>query len=317
MNKCINEHPIFMDQFLDIPMPSHDRLRYTIQQWIWLGMAGGFVSGDARDGKSVSVRIVKDRFKTRTQVPIPSLYITIPDRDKKTIRSVMFSIFTELKLKGSPGGYGTADKLANQIRMEFREIVHQASCNRIILFVDEAQRLTTEQMNAFAELYDKMAVDKIQLSVIFIANLMESQKLLKSLVKEHKFSHIKGRFLTQALEYKGITSQKDVKFILRQYDRIKDPDTHQTYTEYFLPEAVHDKNFKLASLAPKLWKCYRQGIKKELKLDKWTSQYFFSTVNSLLTYFLPSYGTETDLEELIEAAIEASGIRPTFAELIV
>lgn len=317
MNKQIKEHPLFLEQFADIPMTAHKHLKKAIQQWIWLGVAGVYVCGLPRDGKSVSIRMVKDQFKTRTNIPIPSVFITIPDRDQKTIRSILFSVFTELNLQGSSGRYRTADSLANQIRIEFREITAQANCQRLILFVDEAQRLTTEQMNAFAELYDKMALDRIQLSVIFIANLMDSQKMLKALMNESKHSHIKGRFLRQAFEYKGITSLKDVEFILRQYDRLTDSESHQTYTEFFLSEAVHDKGFKLVELAPKLWSCYSKGIKKELKLDRWTSQYFFSTVNILLTHLLPRYGTENNLEEQIEEAIEESGIRPTFTELII
>lgn len=309
-----NKERIFNEQFLSIPMMAHQLLLEVIQGWIWMGLAGGIIVGDSRMGKTTAIMAILNKLLTRDKLAIPSFIVTMSKRDKDTIRAVFFCIFTELGLVAS-NKHRTADELSAQIRLYLREYCQSSGSNRVVLFVDETQRLTPKQMQAFAELYDKMALDNIQMTVIFIANQQECQKLLSAILNQDGHAHIRGRFFREAHQFNGISSLKEVKHCLRHYDNVKYQPDNASFTETFLPEA-YDNDFRLESLSQALWQCFQNGIKKELKLNSWPSQYFFSTVNILLTHLLPRFGVDNEVDEQILEAIRASGIKPSLKSVV-
>ena len=314
MSSMTNKQRIFNEQFLSIPMKAHRLLLEVIQTWIWMGLAGGVIVGDSREGKTTAIRAILNKLFSLDKVRIPSIFITIAKRDQETIRAVLFCIYTEMGL--IPGrGRQTADNLSAQIRITLREKAILSNSNRIVLFVDEAQRLTPKQLQVFAELYDKMAMDQIQLTVIFIANLLESRHLLATIMDNPVHAHIRGRFFRMAHTYQSITCLADIKFCLRQYDAVVHKPDNECYTQTFLPEQ-YEEGFRLEGIGKPLWNRFNDGIRKDLKLITWPAQYFFSTVNILLTQLLPLQDKDDPVEELIDEAIKASGIIPSLNSLL-
>src|SRR5690606_35619134 len=131
------------------------------------------------------------------------------------------------------------------------ELADKSKSDILLLFVDEMQRLSLKQLNIFAELYDRLLVQRIHLMTVFIGNHPQCMELIE-LTKLDTSAHIRGRFFTQYYRFKGLASRKELEICLAQYDSLKYPDDGPTYTEYFLPDA-YQKGFRFISLSSGLW----------------------------------------------------------------
>jgi len=130
---------------------------------------------------------------------------------------------------------------------------------------------------------------------------------LIEIMNDDSHSHIRGRFFTLSTNFYGLKSEKDVKDCLKQYDTLRFPlEAGPTYTEYFLYNDFI-KGWRLASISRLMWKVFRE-YKRKYKLTTWGMQYFIVATNILLTDFLPHYGVDSVSEQMVNVAIELSGL---------
>ncbi len=280
----------------------------TFQGYIYQGIRGALLEGDSREGKTTVLSSNLDKFTTRDGTPIQARLITIPDRDKKTIRAVYRCIARQLKLPFKR--YASSDDIAEQVLHYLSDLASIRNVNTVILIIDEIQRLIPKQLEPFAELMDALEIANIRLIVFSAINSSSSVKLLEQLSRK-KHDHIRGRFFTRKMTFKSFTSLKEIRYALKQYDSLHYPENNgPSYTEYFLSKD-YQQGFRLSDTAEILWDSFHEEIKKPLNLKSWPAQYFFSTVNLLLIDFLPKHGVKEFNEDMAIAAIEASGIMPS------
>ncbi len=185
------------------------------------------------------------------------------------------------------------------------------STRQYVLFVDEFQRLHLRQLQAFAELYDKLAEIEVNLFVVFVGNTASSRSLIRSILEPHN-ELIRGRFFIKAYTYHGIRSHTDLKKTLGAFDsKIMYKGLPTSITKYFVGQSSQ-MNWKLSSLSHEIWSIYNEEYKTRLKLDSWGMQYFVATIKTLLVDYLPKYGVDdqNDLEQMIRQSIEISGLVP-------
>lgn len=298
------DHPLFNPLELIIETMEINRLQSKVNQWLWTGATGGLIQGGSRTGKTTALQLISNRLKSRGKALIPTHFFSVPSRDRTTIQSVFrnMCLSANLQIKRQD----TSDALSERFMQYLLDAALDSNSKKIVLFVDEMQRLSLPQFDAFAELYDNMRSYKIPLTVIFTGNDQESSRLL-DLISDPGKSHIRGRFFRQSYNFLGITSEKATKFCLKQYDSIRYPvKTGPTYTEYFLSKDF-SKGWRLELISGQIWTGFRE-YQKSLGIKSWGMQYFLSAVNTLITDYLPRYGVKGDIRGMIDESIQVSGL---------
>ena len=300
------DHPIYHHNQYHLDTLAIKRVNEILHRWLWNGVTGGFITGYSRIGKTEAIKYQQNEIYTRGKQLVPTYYVSIPKRDMKTIASVFkqLCLAHDLSVKSRE----TADDLSHRFIHYIADKSVEKRCDHAVLFVDEVQRLNPAQLNAFAEIYDRLERLDIMLMVVFIGNDSECNELIELVDSEH-YAHIYGRFFTQQTSYYGLRNEKEVKYCLQQYDKLRFPINGPTYTGYFLPREVK-KGWKYASLSKDIWRIFRK-YQKTTKIKSWGMQYFISTINTLLIDFLPRYGVKAFEDDMIDECINLSGLIPS------
>jgi hypothetical protein len=300
------DHPIFNPLAFYIETPMIEELRTVIARWLWNGHTGGYIVGHARVGKSRAIRKAVENLTTRGGQPIPSFYMDFHQRDRATIASVFRNLKRALNLKLRIRE--VADEMSDDILHCFADAAFGNAHRYVILVVDEVQRATTQQLLAFTELYDILIRLQTNLFVLFIANVGESDALLKE-IADNKHEQIRGRFFINGHSYHGLRSYQDLEACLRQYDELRCPADGPTVTEVFLP-SQYAQGWRLHKLAVPIWQMYREEFQQPLHLESWGMQYFTAAIKTLLVDYLPAFGVTNaaEVEVMIRKSIQASGL---------
>ena len=301
------EHPIFDVHANFLTTPATKQLQESITRWIWTGQTGAMVYGKSRVGKTSSILSIYKDITKRDGKKVVANYCAIHKRDVASIRYVFKQLCLSSDRKVLKGD--TGDDMRDRFLGYLLDQCAGYQCDTVLLVVDEMQRLTIDQLEVFAELYDILHDHfKIHSFTLFVGNNPECWKLVKA-INQPSHEHIYGRFFTQGEELMGLTSQAEVKDCLKQYDHLRYPADGPTYTHYFLPPRSH-QNWKLASLSPLIWSIYSE-YKKQYKIRSWGVQYFAATIRVLLYDFIGQVGPSHINEDVISTCIEISGLVPS------
>lgn len=303
-------HPVLTNKVL-LSTPAMKQLKDEISRWLWTGTTGAVVLGESRVGKTTALEVLASQFYTRGKVNIPGYYTSTPQRDQYTIMSVFRQLCWQANLRVTDKD--RADHLSDRFVHFIVDKAAEAKCEQAVLFVDEMQRLTPKQFNAYAEIYDRVRMLGVDLTVIFTGNDQESSRLLTQIEKPTN-AHIRGRFFTQGYIFRGLTSKSDVQDCLKQYDKLCYPKDGPTYTAFFLPKDAR-KGWQLASISGDLWRIFH-NYQTTYHIDSWAMKYFTPVVHTLLSDFLPKYGVDRFDDEMVHECIRISGLIPSRVTLV-
>ena len=300
------DHPIFHPTTLRLKTPMMIELEKTMLRWVWTGSTGGLIFGPSRIGKSKAMKWLTNVLRTRGGTVIPTYYISLGDRDIRTITAIFRALCYSADLRVSNSD--RADHLIDRFIHYVLDQSVEAKCDQAVLIVDEMQLLQLDQFEAFAELYNRLELFDILLSVFFVGNDPECWQLINDIERLEK-ARISGRFFTQGYEFNGITSCAQLTECLKQYDVLRFPIEGPTYTEYFLSNDVKN-GWRLQSLDHILWEGFRR-YQKKYGFKSWGMKYFTGTILTLLSDYLPVYGINAIDEGLIDECIKISGLIPS------
>lgn len=302
----INDLPLFSPLSPTLLTAPSVEFEQNLTRWLWTGASGAVVMGAARMGKTTALDELSQRICDRRQRSVPLFRMSMPRRDTSTITSVFRQLCWPVGLQ--VGRRQTADDLAMSYLHCMADAADKFGVAQIVLLVDECQRLSPDQFDVFAELYDRLRMIKKFLLTVFIGNDRETH-LLTEKMNSDAYAHIRGRFFRERWTFHGLRSVKEVRYCLGQYDNLQHPfDTDRSIVQGVLPETI-DTGFRLSSAAPMFWQVFRD-YQKRLHLDSWGMESFAITTNTLLADFLPRYGVGALNEEMIEEAIKLSGLLP-------
>jgi hypothetical protein len=297
-----------------IQTPMMEELSEELHRWLWHGITGGLVLGQYRAGKTGAIRAIMNSLVTRQDQPIPAHYLSFVRRDQSTIASVFRNLCYSLDMKPSRGT--TADTMANDLVYQFADMSLLNEQRQIVLFVDEFQRMQLRQLEAFAELYDRLTEIGTNLCVVFIGNTVASTSLIEEIALDIN-ELIRGRFFTRTHNYHGIRNHGELKSCLEEFDkRIKIDGSESSIAQYFVGDKLGPK-WQLKSLSREIWHVYNSKYKHKGNIESWGMQYFVSTVKTLLFDYIPDHGigSEPVIEGIIQESIETSGLVQNLVKL--
>ncbi|WP_018624903.1 ATP-binding protein [Kangiella aquimarina] len=304
----ITEHPLKHPELLQIHTLEIEALLQFCSSIIGLSLPGALIAGYCRSGKSTGTKKITPYLKDNEGKSIPSEIIYIPSRDRKTNRGAwrQLAYNYDFPLKRS----ATSDDISRHYITYLLDRCYEAKSTRIVLMVDEAQRLSINQFAIYAEIFDRLK-DSFGISchVFFVANL-DNFKDTYRLLQQREDMHIYERFFKRVFFYKPITSHDSVRHILRQYDFLTyPPSSNISYAQYFLSEQNKDyESLRLEDYSTLIWQVFFEKFKTPYKLKYWSTESFFCFVNLLISQYIPQIGIDDISDELIEHCIHQSGL---------
>ena len=275
-------------------------LKTKINAWLWNGCCGAYIPGPNRAGKSEMIQLLSTELENRIGESIPAFSVSVSLRDVKTIASVFrnlcYSLELDIKKRIS------ADEMSNLVFNYLAEAALANSTRQVVLFVDEMQFLNLMQINAFAELFNRLKRQDINLSIFFVGNTSEAEPLIRR-IENGRNELLRGRFFLHQAPFQGITNKGQLIACLNTYDdKVIEP-YKTTCTQYFLPRKYAD-GWRLTTVADHYWKAISK-IRDENGQGSFPMQYFAIATRILLADLLPKYESKT-FYQLCCSAIETS-----------
>lgn len=298
-----------------IPTPMARALRDRLEGLVHCGHTGGIIVGEARVGKTRALEALGDQLTNRSGQPIHAFYTHYGQRDVETIRAVFAKVARALDFDVKRQ---TSDILLEQIVLRLAEAALSNDTRQVVLMVDEAQLLTTNQLNAFAEIYNDLARLRINCVVFFVANQDQFDPLGRALLRREN-RYLRERFFNNLDFFYGIRSEAELAECLTGYDHyVVCQTSQQTTTEYFCPK-LFEQGWRLAHIAPIYWRQFRNDYGIPLSLTSWGMSQFVRSTNLLVMDYLPlcdDSGDQAMLEACVIKSLSASGITPSLVQLV-
>lgn len=283
-----------------IPTPMATRLKNKIEAWIHCGYTGALVLGEARLGKTRALKALENQITDRNGHPIRIFYTHYGQRDVQSIRAVFAQLARRLDYKVKRQ---TSDALLEDVALRLSEAAATNQTRRVALVIDEAQLLSIEQLDAFADLYNELCTLNVNCSMFFVANRDQFGPMLRALLRKENL-YLTERFFIDVENFYGIRSEKELKACLDGYDRfVVTHSPKAVATEYFCP-TLYEQGWRLADIAPIYWRRFREDYAIPERMNSWGMAKFTRATNLLLMDYLPSC---TDKEDRV--SLEACVIR--------
>ena len=174
-----------------------------LTQWLWTGKVGAIVTGPARVGKTTALETVGRQLRDRRDRPVPVFISSVDRLDHPTVKSLNWQLCADAGIKTTQRQ--TSYQLSTMFAHGLLDSADRAGVGQIVLLVDECQRLTPDQFDAFADLYNKLRVKKRLLLTVFVGNDQETGRLADTM-SSSAYAHIRGRFFREHLTFHGSTT---------------------------------------------------------------------------------------------------------------
>lgn len=277
-------HPVETGRYL-IPTNEIVRMYNTVKRWLDNRTPGAIVYGRPRIGKTNAITFLISYLKQQLGENLPVFHILCDQHNKPNENTFFENILRDighgLQLNGNSSA--KRDRLDKFFLLQ-GEISGQ---NRIILFVDDAQRLFEIQYGWLMDIYNLLNRHGISLTVILVGQ--EELIHQKNAFIQSKKAQIIGRFMVHEYKFSGVKNITDIKTCLMGYDTVSEfpQSSGWSFTRYFFPDAF-SAGARIESCAEDLFSIYsslRQeyGIKKPFEIPM---EYFTLTIN----YAMRRYG---------------------------
>lgn len=278
-----NSHPIENTHYV-LATAAMDQFCRTIVRWIKQRCSGGIIYGAPRRGKTRAIRYLVRALPDLLKVGLPVISFSC-----REYKSASESTFFQDLLRAA--GHLLAEKgnaAAKRERLiEFLfEKAQLAEQDRIVLIVDEAQKLHESHYKWLIDLHNELDVLDISLVVLLVGQ--EELAHQYSAFKITKKTQILGRFMVNQFCFHGILSARDTGTCLQGYDEESEhpADSGWSFTRYYFPAAFED-GFRLRSYQDLVWQAFKEtkeecGLPGKLEVPMY---YFCRTVEYILVEF--------------------------------
>jgi AAA domain len=295
------------------PIESHRYLIFTpavyvffriVLQWFLSGATGGMIYGKPRYGKSSGIKCVATLLTEELKLPLPIVTVICRDHQIPSEGNFFEDFLKDLGHALYSSGKASAKR--HRLTEYLTELVEKSGQDRLILFMDEAQKLHEQHYKWLIDLHNELE----RRGIVLIVLLVGQEELLHqfSAFQFAKKTQIIGRFMVRQLRFSGITNQKDMQACLANYDAGSEypPESGYSFTRYYFP-AAFDSDLRLENYAPMVWQAFKE-MREEAQLPltrEIPMQYFCRTVEYVLTRF----GTLEELPKDLSLAQWKEGIR--------
>lgn len=275
------EHPVETAKYI-LVTTSIEELHLSVCKWIDIRLPGAIVYGDPRLGKTWAIKYLK--FRLPDNFPkIPILVMQCKER-----RIPNESTFYEEFLYIAGHSLTSKGKIVDkQLRLNhfLHEMAVSSGHNRIVVFIDDAQRLQEIQYKWLMDIHNSLDSKDIDMVTILVgqAEIMNQ----KTVFQQGKKMQIIGRFMLNDFSFKGLRNKKEIAKCLKGYDEESEYPLGSgwSFTRYFFP-AAFDRGWRLCNIAEDIWRVieeiqneYGMSRKREIPM-----QYFCRAIEQILRY---------------------------------
>ena len=260
------EHPIDKNIYR-LPTYAIENMLNAVYGWIEKLTPGAMVYGKPRTGKTESIFEIMKRLPglLGKDIPIDIFDCVCCSRASSTENQFYEQLLNQLGYAISTTG--TREVKLRRIIDFITQRVREANDYRFILFLDEAQLLHDKHFKWFMGIHNLLKHKDIHL-IVFLVGQPELITLRESFAMSAQ-SQLIGRFMVSSHEFKGITTDDEMKIVLEGIDNTEFPENSGCgYTEYFLPIA-YNNGLRLCNSASLFMTCFKEILKEEttIKLD--------------------------------------------------
>ncbi|MDI3391192.1 hypothetical protein QLG10_01970 [Pseudomonas sp. V98_8] len=208
--------------------------------------SGGFIMwGYSRIGKSSAITYLM----CQAQAKYKGLYAALMDGTMKTYISErdFFSTLCE-SLGCATGGAAVECR-----RRAIKTLVSRGGRNvkrLFLLFIDEPQKWTDIHMQWICEVYDKLEENNIRLITVLVGQ--PALTSFRETYIERKNIVIVDRLMKSAIQFRGIQSPDQLRYVLSGYDTLAHDVPEWPFTRFFFPEAFAS-GFRLEQYYEPIW----------------------------------------------------------------
>lgn len=279
-----------------------DQLMLVIQQWLWVGIPGGFVYGIPRVGKTFGVEYCASKLKTRTGGPIKFLYYSTQENPAKTNRT--FWSFLLIAMERRLVRSHTAVQLYEQVLGYIDDVSRRNHERQVILCIDEAQDLTRKELQWLISLHNDLLHYGIRILVIQVGTPELKKRQTEFRLPED--GHIKGRFFCSDHCLKGFRTKSDLHSFLSIYD---DDTSWKGFPapskQYFANSPL--EGTRLCDYVSEFHNVWRSML-RPAGFEEWPSCYLIGAVRTFLADYICRIQSTDDVESCIAGAVRATGI---------
>ena len=225
----------------------------VIRLWIDNLLPGGMVYGPQRAGKTQAIKYLRSHSEALLNAKIPTIFLSTwqPTPSSTTENRFFAEMLAALNYKLPD--QGTAAIKRRRILSLIQEDVKERNEHRVVLFIDEAQWLTKEQLRYLMDIHNQLKINDIRLITILVGQpeLVDLKKDFLSIGERHLI----GRFMTATHRFNGMTGENELAKVLCALDEspINVEESEKTFTESFVPIA-YAEGFRINSYSTLIWK---------------------------------------------------------------
>ena len=200
-----------------IPTAETERISKEIISIVANGLCGAVIAGEPRIGKTRMIKIVEDKLHKKFGEDLPVYSWICSERSAKTDKAFYTEMLHVLKFPDPKKRDTALDmklRLINAIKID----AERTKMKKVVLFIDEAQRLEQRDFNWLITLYNELDAGDSRLIVFLVGQYHDMHVLLTKLRRERQ-NQIIGRFFTRFFDFYGIVDEKSLAFLLLSIDK--------------------------------------------------------------------------------------------------
>ncbi|CAI6087641.1 ATP-binding protein [Cohnella sp. JJ-181] len=244
------------------------RMYNNIKQWIENRAPGGIAHGRPRLGKTWAIKYLERELPFDFGTDLPIFKLRCEQHTRINENTYYEELLTQLG-HGIPFS-GRKTMKSDRLNKFLQEKAEGSGSNRIILFIDDAQRLVPVQYNVLMDIYNFLKECGISMTVILVGQ--DELKSVRTSFIHGKQSQIVGRFMVHEYKFSGIKTRDDLKTCLMGYDSMSEypENSGWTFTRYYFPDA-YELGFRLEQCTDDLFLTVEnerkeKGITKPLEI---------------------------------------------------
>lgn len=295
-NIPVGGHPVETGDYI-VDTLAIDEIASSILDWIHLRSTGGIVYGAPRLGKTRAIKYIKNVFDYK--YPNQWLNLSIITRKKKTPNEDSFFENFLKDVGHDLYSVGKVNAKRNRLINFLLDKGEQTIRNQIVLFIDDAQRLTTMEYEWLMDVYNELDSFGITITTLLFGQTELSQRRNLYITTDKQ---IVGRFMIHEKRFYGVRNQNELAYLLSSYDNITNyPEgSNWSYTRFFFPDGF-EKGFRLENETDIIWNSLIElraeyGVNKKLEIPM---HYLVAIIN----FVLLRYGANDEAIEWPTAGI--------------
>ncbi|MCK1988215.1 ATP-binding protein [Lysinibacillus fusiformis] len=284
INVPFGKHPVDTGKYL-IATNEIDKLCYIVGNWIDNRFPGAIIHGRPRLGKTRAIKYLIKVLPKELNQNIPMFHIKC-----KTYKNPSENNFFEDLLDGvghAVPELGRPSEKRVRLKHFFINTAEKSKQNKIVIFIDDAQKLTAIQYDWLMDVYNELDEYGIVLTTILVGHdeLIDRRKRF---IKNKDFQ-IVGRFMSDSYQFNGVKDVEDFKILLEQYDEGTEfpVNSNLSYTQFYFRDHF-ENGFRLVNYAGEF-----HDVFLELQLDKGlqkNKEIPMQYVTLSIEYILKNYG---------------------------